>query len=440
MRSLRHRSRIRLTTALSLVIFVLPALIASSAQDRPTVERKIKLPIADWISQGERQQIPWDVRITKPELTFQQRMLITVFAEVRSDYLQKRSVNRDLHFIVKVADESGKWLDEESYVPYKLTDKMDSRSDIQMETELYLKPGNYNLATIAYDSILGERSVRFTRIQIDGVERDPFPTLLSGVPPVQFLPSPNDGLVVFGGGHINLPVRSQRPVQFDLIVDLSAYESAAVVNQVPPPMFGAPRGFPRPGMVNLNRPKPKNDRAYLDRLIQSASVISQMHFEKGCTRVTAMDVLKRRIIVPTTAEEVNWQNVRKNVLGPDHNLVSVSDLGGKHEVPSFFAMELENVMKTEPQCAAESAKPVHVIAILAHGVEIGAGHSKTKVEKSCDCEVIYLKQDDNHGNSVDDLKGMLSPLSPKILEFRRPLEFRRKLADLVQAVEKAAAQ
>jgi hypothetical protein len=40
---------------------------------------------------------------------------------------------------------------------------------------------------------------------------------------------------------------------------------------------------------------------------------------------------------------------------------------------------------------------------------------------------------------VDDLKQMVSPLSPKVLEFRTPLEFRRKLADLVQEVEKTSA-
>ncbi|MCU1306680.1 MAG: hypothetical protein JWN45_1375, partial [Acidobacteriaceae bacterium] len=133
--------------------------IGASAQDRPSVQRKIQLPIADWISQGERQEIPWDVRITKPELTFQQRTLVTVFAEIHSAELQKRNVNRDLHFIVKVADESGNWMDDESYVPFRLTEKMDRRTDLQMQTELYLKPGNFKVAIIAYDSALGERSV-----------------------------------------------------------------------------------------------------------------------------------------------------------------------------------------------------------------------------------------------------------------------------------------
>jgi hypothetical protein len=108
-------------------------------------------------------------------------------------------------------------------------------------------------------------------------------------------------------------------------------------------------------------------------------------------------------------------------------------------VPGFFSEQLEKVMAPELRCAAESAKPVHVIAILAHGVEIGAGHSKTKIEQRCDCEVFYLKQDDNHLSGVDDLKGMLSPLSPKVLEYRHPLEFRRKLGELVQAVGKASA-
>jgi hypothetical protein len=418
------------------IIFICCVALGASAQDRPSVQRNIQLPIADWISQGERQEIPWEVRVTKPELTFQQRTLVTVFAEVHSDELQKRNVNRDLHFIVKVADEGGNWMEDESYVPFRLTEKMDRRSDLQMQTELYLKPGNFKIATIAYDSALRERSVSFSRVQIARVERDPFPNLLSKLPPVQFLLSATEGRVVFGAGRINLPVVTQRPVQFDLVVDLSAYDSDGVARPVPPPMFGAPRGFPRP--IQVNRATSTNDRKYLDRLIQTASVLSQIHSEKGCTRITVMDVLKRSIIVPTTADEVDWQNVRKDVLGPEHNLVSVSALGGRNEVPGFVAEQLEKIMAADPRCAAESGRPVHVVAVLTHGVEIGAGHSKAKVEQRCDCQFFYLKQDDYH-RGEDDLRKILSPLSPKAVKFADPLEFRHKLGDLVQEMEKASA-
>src|SRR5258707_914887 len=211
MQVLAFRPRIRSTTFCLLVFLC----ISASAQDRPSAERSINLPIADWISQGERQEIPWEVHVTKPELTFQQRTLVTVFAEIHSDELQKRNVNRDLHFIVKVADESGNWMEDESYVPFRLTEKMDRRSDLQMETELYLKPGNFKVAIIAYDSALGERRLSISRVQVDRVDREPFPDLLSSVPPVQFLPGVTEGLVVFGIGRINLPVVTQRPVQFD---------------------------------------------------------------------------------------------------------------------------------------------------------------------------------------------------------------------------------
>ncbi|MCU1307250.1 MAG: hypothetical protein JWN45_1945, partial [Acidobacteriaceae bacterium] len=320
---------------------------------------------------------------------------------------------------------------------FRLTEKMDRRTDLQMQTELYLKPGNFKVAIIAYDSALGERSVSFSRVQIDREERDPFPDLLSNMPSVQFLPSPTEGLVAFGTGRINLPVVTQRPVQFDLVVDLSAYENDAVASPIPPPMFGAPRGFPRP--IQVNRATSTNDRRYLDRLIQTASVLSQMHFEKGCTRVTVMDVLKKSIIVPTTADAVDWQNIRKDVLGPEHNLVSVSALGGRNEVPSFVTEQLEKVMAAEPRCAAESGTPVHIIAVLTHGVEIGASHSKTKVEQRCDCQVFYLKQGDDYHRGEDDLKKILSPLSPKVLGFTYPLEFRHKLGDLVHEMEKTSA-
>jgi hypothetical protein len=429
------KSAIRVRTARLFRIILCCTALSASAQDRPSVQRNINLPIADWISQGERREIPWEVRVTKPELTFQQRTLVTVFAEIHSDELQKRNVNRDLHFIVKVADESGNWMEDESYAPFRLTEKMDPHSDVQMETELYLKPGNFKVAIIAYDSALRERSVSFSRVQVERVERDPFPDLLNNLPAAQFLPGSAEGLVVFGTGRINLPVVTQRPVQFDLVVDLSAYENNGFETLNRPLIFRAPRGYPRP--IAGNRPNLKSDRRYLDRLIQTASVLSQMRFEKGCTRVTAVDFLKRSIIVPTTAAAVDWQNVRRDVLGPEHNLVSVSALAGKDQVPGFVSEQLSKVMAPEPGCVAESGKPVHVIAVLTHGVEIEA-RSKKKVEQRCDCKVLYLKQDDNHVG-VDDLKKMVSPLSPKVLEFRSPLEFRRKLADLVQEVEKTSA-
>jgi hypothetical protein len=413
------------------------AVFSAVAQDKPAPQRTINLPITEWLKQGEHQDIPWRIQITKPALTFQQRSIISVFAEVHSDDLQRKSLTRDLHFIVKVAGEDGKWIDDESYVPYHLEAKLDHKVDIQLQTELYLQQGNYTVATIVYDSVLGERNLSFSKVHVDPIDKDPFPQLLSQAPPIQFLPSPTEGLVSFGETRINLPVATQRPVQLDFLVDLSAYDQSENMNR---PMALPPRRNPRrdlPGIdVQLPRKK-QTDIKYLDRLIQTASMLSQLHLENGCTRVTAIDVLRRRVILPTTSETVEWRKIRQVVLGPDRNLISVSDLNGKREAPDFFAQQLGALMASDSRCVASVGKPLHVIAVLAHPVQFPFDHSKTKAQKNCDCDFFYIKQIDDQSGS-DDLKGVLSPLSPKKFEFREPREFRRKLAELVKALQKAS--
>src|SRR5437868_3617260 len=77
-----------------------------AAQDAHAVRRTLQLPLEEWLSQGEHADFPLKVRTSKPMLTYQQRMLVKVIAEVSPDILQKRSVTRNLHFIVKVADEN----------------------------------------------------------------------------------------------------------------------------------------------------------------------------------------------------------------------------------------------------------------------------------------------------------------------------------------------
>src|SRR5207237_4670221 len=78
-------------------------------------ERKIVLPIEQWLAAGPHQEFKAKSKILRPRLTFQQRYLIRLVTTIDMPAMQKKSISRDLHHVIKVADESGRWFPEETY-------------------------------------------------------------------------------------------------------------------------------------------------------------------------------------------------------------------------------------------------------------------------------------------------------------------------------------
>lgn len=409
-------------------------------QQAPETIRKIDLPVETWLSQGEHMEIPWQVSVSRPVLTFQLRNLVRVTAELAADVLQKQSIQHDLHFMVRAAPEGGPWKDGESYTHFRIDKKLDSRTDLQMIADLYLRPGTYILAIIVYDSISGKRNLTLSRVQVSPPESDLLPELLSRLPKIQFLPPP-DNAAPLGLGHVSLPVSTSRPVQLDLIVDLSTYDEASDASN--------PDTERMPGAASMGWPfgrmriRPAEETASQQtlaqsKLIETASVLSAIDLAQGCFQVTALDIIRRRTILPpTSANDVEWEKVRDQIMSPDKTMVSVADLRGRQQVGKFFLAEMERRMTQPPSCKLNSPAPLHIIAILSRGVSFPSGSEQPKIEGACNCKVIYLQKSDSfHGS--DNLKNMLKPLSPKLLQFDGPEDFRRKLVEFTQAIQSSS--
>src|SRR5262249_40113717 len=142
------------------------------------------LPLHDWLSQGERKAFACDIRIFGPSLTFQQRYRVWVKATFPTPSLQKASVQRDLHFFIKVADEAGKWFNGETYNHFPVEKKFEKKVDLVLEGGLYLQPGTYTIAVVVYDSVLREHNVAFRHVNVRPPKHDSLPALLSAVPRV----------------------------------------------------------------------------------------------------------------------------------------------------------------------------------------------------------------------------------------------------------------
>src|SRR5438105_11959178 len=122
-------------------------------QSAPAVAQqpKVDFPkdIPKWLAEGEHKDIPWKVHLEKPVLTYQQREVVKAVAKMSGSALQERSTHRSLMFIIRVADENGKWLPGGNFVTQEI-EKPLRHSEVQMESEVLLRPGKYTIATIVY--------------------------------------------------------------------------------------------------------------------------------------------------------------------------------------------------------------------------------------------------------------------------------------------------
>ncbi|HZR28521.1 MAG TPA: hypothetical protein VFA71_07050 [Terriglobales bacterium] len=406
--------------------------------------RKIELPLQEWLSQGERADIPWRVSVSKPVLTYQLQNLVRVTAEIDDNILLKQGIQHDLHFIVKVAPDPGSWDYGESYSHLRVEEALDPRGELQMMADFYVQPGVYTIATIVYDATSGKRSLFFNRIQVAAPGKDPLPELLYGLPKIQFLPPP-DKAAPLGAGGLSLPVTTQRQVLLDLIVDLSTGEEQEHQNLYGP-LYPDPIRRPIPGQwpdaastrASMEEASAAQEIYAQSQLLQIASVLGALDLKQGCIQITALDVLRRHIVLPrTSANEVNWGKLRDQLLSPDKVMVSVEDLKGKQQAGRFFHEEVEQTMAQQqpPLCKLASATTVHMIAVLSRGTSFPSGSAKPQIQPSCNCKIFYLRQTGN-GHSGDDLKNMLKPLSPAQFQFGNPQDFRKELLEFTQAIEK----
>ena len=398
---------------------------AKQAQGKP--EPHIPEEVDKWARGAEQQDIPWKISVQKPILTFQQRQVVKVTADIDSTVLQKNEVHRDLLFVIKVADETGKWFPGENFVEQELTARLDKGTKVEMESEVLLRPGNYRIATIMYDSVLHQHNVGFSNVEVSDLKNDALPHLLDPVDRVEFIRGSDlPGANAFSSQRANLPLANRRPIEFDLLVDLSSRE--------PQPAFVRPVDIFRQPHSRSKRP---DDKSYVDRLIQSASVLSDLAPSTGCVRISAFDAIKKRVeLEPTLRESMDWPALREKVLGPDLETISINALAGRKDVPRFILQQFAKLV-TQPACKpAGTAKPLHVIVLLSHGLSFPDGSQKIKAE-DCGCTFFYLRQQDVFVVG-DDLKSMMSPLTPRILGFDDPNQFRRKLADLLHDLQNLA--
>src|SRR5258707_1822181 len=126
----------RLTFAFSLALSVAAAPSAVAPASEPASE----IPVEEWLREPDRQDFALKLQVKGPDLSFELRHLITVVARLEARDLQRKHVQRELHYVMKVADEGGNWFTGDSTGNMSLTAKLGSGDAIEFVGSGYFRP------------------------------------------------------------------------------------------------------------------------------------------------------------------------------------------------------------------------------------------------------------------------------------------------------------
>lgn len=393
-------------------VLVLLATVLVSAESAipPDSKRKIELPVDHWLAEGDYQDFKAKTEIYTPRLTFQQRYIVRVRATIDLHTLQKTGIERDFHFLIKVADKDGHWFPDETYAKSAFATKLKQKTDLEVISEMHFLPGDYTICTIVYDRVQQQRNVQSQKFHVPEIKDDPLPDLTRDLAPVEFLPESEQNVLQFGGGRARLPVRTLHPIHIDLVFDL-----------------GAPRQTTRTGFAEYAA----------SQQILAASLLSQMDIHEGCLQITAIDVLRQEVVFRREdAREIDWFKKRKEALGRNLNVIAVNKLDTQHEAGAFFRDAIEQLMVEPPQCIPRTTAPLRrMVIVVTSGVLFPPRTALPEVRPSqaCNCQFYYLRV--GRLSLFDDLTKILKPLSPRKIQVDDPYKFRKEIKRLLVEIQ-----
>jgi len=418
------------------------------------------VPVEQLLNGPDRQDIPWKVEVVQ-DITLQQRHLVQVLATIRGHDYFKGVWIRDLHVITKVADQHGNWLDGQSCDHFKQPRDLSVQDSVHSFANLYLKPGDYTIAEIAYDSLHNAVNVWRTKLTVPAIAV-PLPDLSHDLPVVEFLPRSQAALdlksadwglnpplvlhslmldpLTLGHGHANLPVANKKPLLIDVIVNLSddIEESGRALGHPYGTLLGVPGPvacYPNCGYAWLFERENSAAYKYNEGLaLQVGNLVSQLAPGTGCVRFSAMDVLRQDLIADRVdSSKVDWDAISQKIASTELNVIDVKALREK-ETELRFRSYLERINEDDYACGLSGQKPEHILIVV--GIDMSFPlHTEIEPIPAThpNLRCYYLRMRFKGAPpSWDELNRILKPLHPKRLPFIGAQQLRKQIDFIVK--------
>ena len=261
--------------------------------------------IDEWLQYKKRRDFSWRVSVSEPSLTFQQRFLVTVSASINGNDLPSSESDHELYFVLKVAAGNNDWIQGYSHTRLTVQPGLDKYHEISVVAGVYLRPGRYTLALIAYDSVTRKGSVQKKKIRVPRPKGDVLPEMDRTLDDVEFtteVPLKRIGQVYVMGGYNYilsyqplaagrewLPVKNNRRICLDIVANISLGWTGSVKE------FG--RNYANPFSV-----------------LQVASVLSHLRLENGSVHMSILDALEvKTYLYRENAADIDWRQTGQDI-------------------------------------------------------------------------------------------------------------------------------
>lgn len=391
-----------------------------SAEEPSTDSVFADAPFDKWATQGNHQEVPWEVQTSADRLSFHQRLIATIQVQVPGPELLKRS--RDEHITLLVEVRNGQGVSFRNFGVLELNELKPEmkRSDVEFSWQAFAVPGQYELSVALWDKKSGEHNFLRRLFHVDAYRNDPLPEMWRGLPAFEFWSTKRDGPdYMFHAdieGKPNLALATRRPIEMEVLLDMTP--SAEIF---------------RGNYGQYNR--------YLGAALPTFKLFNQINLKNGSRAAAALDLVQRRAVFEQSdGKGLDWPTLRKT-LSPDSGpgTVSVKDLQNKQQSPVYLREEIVRRLKAGSNHAAKpGVKPLRVFVVLGSPMDFYTFPKLPEIEtgEEMDCVIYYLQfeftQGEGFRSGVNNVEKMLKPLKIRGFEVRSADDVRRALAKIME--------
>lgn len=408
-----------------------------------------KVPFDQWLGEREpkrepkydQRQLRWTVSVTRPLLTFHQRLMARVEFGLDGRELDARRGDGRLIFFVQILDHDGARFQTHGGTDLSKLSPSVAASNFTYIQSAFFLPGDYRLAVAVLDTRTGEHSVRQEQFRVAG-PRDFLEAAWRGLPSVEFFgneESPDSWYLPAIHGRLQWAASVQSPARLHVVLNLA------------------------PTVPATHRTQSGD----LAALIPTLKAISQTGSASVSEQVELIDLARRRAVFQQDAvHDLDWPRLKDSLSDANSAAIDVHSLSERSRDAQFFVSQARKLI--------HGSKSPCVLVVLTAPVAFESGEDLQPIslEDLPACRVVYIRyrapvqlgpsygrgpggfggrgrgrgmggpasRTDFGQNVADQLAATLKPLSPKIFEVETPDQMTKALAEVEKDLLAAGAQ
>lgn len=371
-----------------------------------------KLPVAQWLSEGENSAIPWSADILPAALSPHQRLMLRVVIRLYGSELEKRRGAGEFVTLVQYTDSAGRiWQHHTSLDLANLNAGTGTRQ-LAIAQYAYVLPGDYSLAIAICDTATLEHGVITRQVHVPPLVNDPLPRAWGNLPAVDFIPpitEPPDVWYLPGvEGRLNLPVVTRHPVRIHLLVNLT-------------PSWGDSGS-----VAALHR--------NMNAVIPIMKALLQIALTNGSMDLALLDLTNLRVAFgQNITSSLDWHAMRNVFLDAKPGIVDAHALAGRGKMTSFFRDEI-----TRRLLADQNGRATPVVIVLSGPAFLDDQNPSPPPGLPADLNyrIFYIRWHGPPAPAGDDLQHTVEPLRAWLYDASSNDRVREILASILDEISK----